>query len=628
MSLDSEALRPDPELERFDQAALRHQFVVQVGSHSAERKPDEKRAIEAAFREGELPVLFSTSTLEMGVDIGGLDTVLLAGVPPLPSNYAQRAGRAGRGASRTALLVTFCFENKNHDAYYFDHPEQMINGSVSPPAADPQNAEILRRHVNALVLPRYLTDLAQIQHSPERVVADHWQKVQEVLDPPFDVSEYLSKELPDRLTRWLQTVGHVASSEGALRNAMYDSDLLPDYEFRRDQVTLVDAEDASEELSSKDPEQALHHFAPQRLIFLPGERYEVAASDTGYRDVGDGARSYSELLGKRVLDFGPMKRDVPRYQTSTLIQSDEAVTWVFLDGPLRIGLLREARILHVNEGKQTYDTVVPFVDESGESFTMGHESERDIVVVEMDRAVADSATYPVSLLSALDRTIKDGLGLDEGEIQIEFGVTLETSEDAPWKASHTAVLYASNKNGSVPLSLVAENIREHALRAATTIASCACERGCYLCCRSHATQFQAHALRKSTAQMLAEYVAGTAAWDPNISPVPLEYSPDLTLELRRESGDVRVIPSEGKEVRLVGAGNSNEPMFDAVSTAASQVAQPGERRLCLMVPAEKGGHSWQNAFAGGRVGKGKRAYRRAAFELMRFKSIIIVEVDR
>lgn len=91
--------------------------------------------------------LVATSTLEMGIDIGNLNTAYNNSVPPLPSNFLQRIGRAGR-KSGDALIVNFA-KNQNHDLYYYADPLQMMEGEVNTPGCYLEAKDILKRHFTA-----------------------------------------------------------------------------------------------------------------------------------------------------------------------------------------------------------------------------------------------------------------------------------------------------------------------------------------------------------------------------------------------------------------------------------------------------------------------------------------------
>ena len=128
---------------------------ILAAEHSGQVEGDERRELETRFRESdELNTIVCTPTMELGIDIGDLSSVFMRNVPPNPSNYSQRAGRAGR-QNQPSIVSTFCgsgFGRQSHDQYFYQRPQRIISGEISPPTFLLDNEDLIRSHINSLVL--------------------------------------------------------------------------------------------------------------------------------------------------------------------------------------------------------------------------------------------------------------------------------------------------------------------------------------------------------------------------------------------------------------------------------------------------------------------------------------------
>ncbi|MEN6621352.1 MAG: helicase-related protein, partial [Smithella sp.] len=154
---------------------------IEAREHTAQVPSALREERETKFRTGELPILFCSPTMELGVDISELNAVNMRNVPPTPANYAQRSGRAGR-SGQPALVFTYCTIGSPHDQYYFKRPGLMVSGAVTPPRIDLTNEDLVRSHVQAIWLAESglslgvsLKDLLDLSTYPELPCLDFVQ---------------------------------------------------------------------------------------------------------------------------------------------------------------------------------------------------------------------------------------------------------------------------------------------------------------------------------------------------------------------------------------------------------------------------------------------------------------------
>jgi len=181
-----------PPPEDYNVSLLDKEFTMLIAKEHTAQVPSRLREIiEEEFKgQGGTNCLVATPTLELGIDIGDLDVVLMRNVPPLPSNYWQRAGRAGR-RYRMAVVYTYC-RNSLHDKYFFDDPNRLISGKIDAPHFNLRNPVMLRKHFNATVL----SALIALEQQPPTAVASDAMRMKRIHDAvetgfPSFISGYL-----------------------------------------------------------------------------------------------------------------------------------------------------------------------------------------------------------------------------------------------------------------------------------------------------------------------------------------------------------------------------------------------------------------------------------------------------
>ena len=174
---------------------------MKAREHTAQLTSDEAADVQQQFVRGEVNALSCSTTFELGVDVGELQSVVMRNMPPTTANYVQRAGRAGRRTESAALVLTYA-QRRSHDLSRFQEPKVMVSGEVRSPYVPLGNERIDRRHAHSVALAAFFRDQKEL-------TGETWSTAGEFfLGSPAPVSRvwpYLSP-VPERITESLRRV--------------------------------------------------------------------------------------------------------------------------------------------------------------------------------------------------------------------------------------------------------------------------------------------------------------------------------------------------------------------------------------------------------------------------------------
>ncbi|KJR98717.1 MAG: hypothetical protein VR65_19580 [Desulfobulbaceae bacterium BRH_c16a] len=123
--------------------------------HSAQLSGSTLVRRENDFKAGKINLLSCSTTMEMGVDIGGLSAVAMHNAPPNPANFLQRSGRAGRRGESVSISFTLC-KSTPHGEAVFHNPLWPFTTALATPRVSLHSPPIIQRHVNSMVLSIFL----------------------------------------------------------------------------------------------------------------------------------------------------------------------------------------------------------------------------------------------------------------------------------------------------------------------------------------------------------------------------------------------------------------------------------------------------------------------------------------
>ena len=201
-----------------------------IKEHTAQLSRQQQTVYQEAFVNKKINALSCSTTFEMGVDVGSLETVYMRDVPPSPANYVQRAGRAGRARHSAAFVLTYA-KLSSHDFTFYQHPTDMISGKIKAPIFEIENKKVVYRHIYAVALADFFAVHPEVYNHNNATVflnGDGYQKLKDFLTrKPSHLLELLQKSIPQALHNSMgidtwEWTEHLIGENGVLEIAVTD----------------------------------------------------------------------------------------------------------------------------------------------------------------------------------------------------------------------------------------------------------------------------------------------------------------------------------------------------------------------------------------------------------------------
>lgn len=574
-----------------------------VGIHTSETPEAERRQLERDFADAATPLstIVATSTLEMGVDIGGLRYVLCFGVPPTPANYAQRVGRAGRSPyAWYALSILWCDDARPHDLFFFHNPEEtrgMLCGQVVPPEMDAENPLVVRRHLFAAVLQDRLEDpaaLRQLIDGPisavDRLPALLRAQLEGCVDPGRELDTELVPFLRDFIAGGQQPSPRRAED-------WFRSALAPDYGFRRDEICLLlpnsevphpetAAAPELEVISQRPPEQAVTTWAPGRAVATPRGLMRVEQGhpqppptfpfpdpDAGPQRIAQ----YRAFVVTREEGFTGRKDRLPRFQLASKLDADASGVgaggsvgwlswWPSLGGSLAVVNFGQA-----NEPRDTGGS---------RPEPWGFRARCDALLVTYDPLILGDVGL-ASLTCCLDHAVQRHFRIGESDLLVLTGAECPATEPG----FEALVLADVARRGLVPMQHLARQFLGILEEGLGRLEACDCADGCFRCLRTYGTSRFAVQATRTHARRLVGAILGRDHWSPPLPRSPLD-SPcaagEETVELLYR-GDRAYWATAGRRGEVVDSGDEKATLIQALLEALDLVP----RGTCLLLRTNK-----------------------------------------
>ncbi|MDK2384678.1 MAG: helicase-related protein, partial [Candidatus Korarchaeota archaeon] len=435
----------------------RRSYGVGFEVHRAGLMPEDRRGVEERLRRGVIPGVVATPTLELGIDIGVLDAVVLSSPPPSYAKYVQRAGRAGRRGRGTVITI---LGDDPIDAYYERHPEEFFEREVEPTVMEPDNEEVLRIHAAAMMMEHGRLD--------PRVLGERWRRAIGLLE---------AEGMAVRRGRWVypdyRLVRRLLAEHGSLRGA-------------GPQISILD--ERGRVIGSREMPMALYDLHPSAVYLHAGRTYRVAELD----------------LDKRVARLRRLPDDFPFYTRPIYTVELEGFTGLeerVVDGvpasygDMRIRMSVEGYVLRSIDSR-----ITPIQENFPEPITWSYRTKRIVLAYP---TLADRLGYErgMSGLHAVEHVLISAARVVAGAGQTDLG-------GMSYPSGHVGIDDSTPGGSGVARLLYSKLVEAHRV-AFDIVSSCRCEDGCPRCVYSPYCGNNNRMLsRRAAAEILGMVISG------------------------------------------------------------------------------------------------------------------------
>lgn len=357
----------------INDSAVEGGFYYTTAEHSAQQKSENLERYEERFKNGQKNVLNCSTTMEMGVDIGGISAVVMNNVPPHPANYLQRAGRAGRSSESRAIGFTICKSNP-HDQFVFNEPKWPFITPILAPNVTFSSKKIVQRHVNSFLLGIFLRDKIGTTSKEKLFLNLQWfyfkgEAEKAVYEQFIDWVDSLSTGLTEEIKLLVKGTILANSSIKSLRDDTVGKieDLanrwLAEYNYIASELKNIDPEGPYAHRLNSDQNRLIKEYLLRDLAtrgFLPGYGFPTDVVNIKVDSLIDWQRTqqdkekYKDKSIERE-DNVSVSRGMPSRNLAVAIREFAPGTELVLDGRVHrsAGISLNWQNIHVDGGKDS-----------------------------------------------------------------------------------------------------------------------------------------------------------------------------------------------------------------------------------------------------------------------------------